>query len=39
MSSNLITATTLAVPLEIEAIRDDCTQACGRLISEAYAQT
>ena len=39
MSSNLITATTLAVPFETEAIRDDCAKACGRLISEAYAQT
>ena len=39
MSSNPITATTLTVPLETEAIRDGCAQARGRLSSEAYAQT
>ena len=39
MSSNLIIANTLGVPLGTEAIRDGCAQTYGRLISEAYAQT
>ena len=39
MSSNPITATTLAVPLETETISDGYAQARGRLSSEAYAQT
>jgi hypothetical protein len=39
MSSNAITSTTLAAPLEIETTRDGYARARGRLISEAYAQT